>query len=78
MKKLLPFILILFATPCLSACSETETWYCKQDGKTLYSVSATGKIGNSDKGCSCDEIRYFEASTFGKVDEEALAADFGC
>ena len=78
MKKLLALILNLFAVPCLSACSEIETWYCKQDGKTLYSVTASGEIGSADNGCSCDEIRYFEASTFGEVDDEALAEEFGC
>jgi len=60
------------------ACTEKETWYCKEDGKTLYSVSTSGKIGSADKGCTCDEIRYFEARTFGEVDEDALREDFGC
>ncbi|MGI9227210.1 MAG: hypothetical protein ACR2PU_00305 [Gammaproteobacteria bacterium] len=78
MNKILLLVLILYTAPCLFACSETETWYCKKDGKTLYSVSASGEIGSADKGCSCDEIRYFEASTFGEVDDEALAEDFGC
>ena len=74
----IPLILILFVSSNLIACSETETWYCKKNGKTLYSVTASGEIGSADLGCSCDEIKYFEASTFGEVDEETLAKKFGC
>ena len=76
--RLIQLILILFASPNLIACSETETWYCKKDGNTLYSVTASGNIGSAEKGCSCDEIKYFEASTFGEIDEETLAEEFGC
>ena len=78
MNKLLPLILILFAAPCLAVCSESEFWYCKIDGDIMYSLSESGKIGSADKGCTCDEIRYFEARTFGEVDDDALREDFGC
>lgn len=70
-----PLILICLAFSII-ACG--EDWSCKVDGKTMYSVSSTGKIESADKGCSCEEIRTFELRTFGEVDEEALKSDFGC
>jgi hypothetical protein len=68
--------LVLFAG-ILAACSGEE-WHCKIDGKSLYSVSSSGKLGGAGKGCTCDQIRSFERRTFGSVDEGALNSDFGC
>ena len=55
-----------------------EEWLCKVDGDSMYSISASGKIGGAGKGCTCEQIRSFERRTFGEVDEEALRRDFGC
>ena len=62
----------------LFSCGEKEEWLCKEDGKTLYSITLSGKIGSADKGCSCNEIRSFEKRKFGEVDEQGLKNDFGC
>ena len=67
---------ILGAVLFLASCG--EDWSCKVDGKSLYSVSTSGKLGSADKGCSCQEIRAFEQRTFGEVDESALKSNFGC
>ena len=71
-------LLLILSLSCLVACEDPETWLCKVDGKTMYSLSASGKLGSADKGCSCSEIRSFEQRTFGAVDEAALKSDFGC
>jgi hypothetical protein len=68
------FLSLLF----LMSCGNQETWSCKDDGKRMYSVSSSGKLGGADKGCSCSKIRSFELRTSGAVDEEALKSDFGC
>lgn len=69
----------LLATSCIlvAACGGEE-WSCVVDGKTMYSISSSGKMGSAGKGCSCEEIRNFELRTFGEVDEAALKSDFGC
>ncbi|MGH1543716.1 MAG: hypothetical protein ACRBHB_25175 [Arenicella sp.] len=74
MKKI--FFLMLIIN--LASCRNQEEWYCKVDGKTMYSLSESGKLGSADKGCSCDEIRSFELKIYGEVDEQALKDDFGC
>ena len=73
MKMVLFVCTVLILVSCSS-----EEWHCVEKGKTLYSVSASGKPGSADKGCSCQEIRDFEFRTFGSVDEDALKSDFGC
>ena len=70
-------LLLLGTLIFLGACSGEE-WRCVADGKTLYSMSSSGKIGGAGKGCSCQQIRQFEQRTFGSVDEDALRSDFGC
>lgn len=60
------------------ACGENEEWYCRTEGESMYSVSASGELGSAKNGCSCEQIRSFELRTFGEVDEEALKNDFGC
>ena len=70
-------ILAAFLCIGLASCSN-ETWTCTTSQKTMYSMSASGKLGSADKGCSCAEIRAFELRTFGAVDEAALESDFGC
>ena len=60
----------------LAACG--EDWTCQTQGKTMFSMSSSGKIGSADKGCTCKEIRSFELREFGRVDEAALKSDFGC
>jgi hypothetical protein len=74
MSRLLLVVLIIGFT----ACSDREEWTCKVHGKSMFSVSKSGKLGSADKGCSCAEIRSFERKTFGEVDEDALRSDFGC
>ena len=76
MKIIHLFFIALLFTGCGVGCD--EEWICKIDGKNMYSISSSGKIGSADKGCSCDEIREFELQTFGTVDEDALKRDFGC
>ena len=71
-------LLLILSLSCLTACGDQETWLCKVDGKSMYALSASGKLGSADKGCSCGEIRSFELRTFGAVDEAALKSDFGC
>ena len=70
-------ILIAAMAIGLSSCSDNE-WYCKTQGRTMFSMSSSGEIGGAGKGCSCSEIRAFELRTFGEVDEAALKSDFGC
>ena len=62
----------------LAACADQEKWFCKVEGKTMYSISESGKLGGAEEGCSCSQIRSFEKSTFGSVDEEAISNDFNC
>lgn len=62
----------------LASCADQEQWFCKVDGKTMYSISESGKLGSAEKGCSCSQIRSFERSTFGSVDEDAIRNDFNC
>ena len=75
MSMKLPALLgiLIFLTACGG-----EDWRCVVDGKTMYSVSSSGKIGGAGKGCSCQQMRQFEQQTFGSVDEDALRRDFGC
>jgi len=70
------YLLLIVSILTLTGCG--EEWTCIVDGKTMYSISSSGKIGSADKGCSCEEIRSFELRTFGEVDEQALKNDFGC
>jgi len=70
------FVYIAIAV-MLSSCSNEE-WNCKIDGKNMYSLSSSGKMGGAGKGCTCEQMRSFELTTFGSVDEAALASDFGC
>jgi len=74
MRIILPSLISLL----LISCSDREVWYCKEDGDAMYSISASGKIGSADKGCTCEEMRSFEYRKFGEVDEDALREDFGC
>ena len=76
MKALKILIFCLVGLGFLSGCG--ETWSCQTKGKTMFSMSESGKIGAADKGCSCDQIRSFELKEFGRVDEQALKDDFGC
>jgi hypothetical protein len=76
MKNFMQIIFVTAITITLIGCG--ETWSCESNGKTMYSMSASGKIGSADKGCSCQEIRNFELQNFGKVDEQAMESDFGC
>ena len=72
MKSLTILTLIAMVTAC------SEEWTCRVDGKTMYSISESGKLGSADNGCSCEQMRAFELRTFGEVDEDALRSDFGC
>ena len=67
---------LFFLLLALLSCADTEMWFCKVEGKTIYSISKSGRLGSADKGCSCSEIRSFEKRTFGSVDENALKRDF--
>lgn len=60
----------------LSSCG--EGWTCQTKGKSMFSISDSGRLGSADKGCSCEQIRSFELEEFGSVDEDALKKDFGC
>ena len=73
MRRLSVLLVAVLAVACAG-----EDWSCVEQGQTLYSVSSSGNIGSADKGCSCAQIRDFEYHNFGSVDEDALAADFGC
>ena len=73
MRALVALGISLFLASCGG-----DDWRCVIDGKTMYSVSSSGKIGGAGKGCSCQQMRQFELQTFGSVDEEALRSDFGC
>jgi len=75
-KDMKVFIAALTAL-ILASCSGEE-WSCVEEGKSLYSISSSGKPGSAGKGCSCEEIREFELRNFGSVDEGALKSDFGC
>ena len=59
-------------------CGSGGDWQCVERGKTMLSMSDSGKLGSADKGCTCAEIREFEQRVFGEVDEAALKSDFGC
>jgi hypothetical protein len=76
MKKIISISLGLALITIISGCG--EEWVCQTKGKTMFSMSSSGKIGSADKGCTCNEIRNFELQQFGRVDEEALKNDFGC
>ena len=76
MKKTYQMSLFLATVLLIAGCG--EDWKCETNGKSMYSISSSGKLGGAAKGCSCDEIRSFELKQFGKVDEEALKRDFGC
>ncbi|EPJ8340582.1 hypothetical protein M0H57_003268 [Proteus mirabilis] len=76
MKSLKILVFSLISLVLLSGCE--EKWSCQTKGKTMFSMSESGKIGSADKGCSCDQIRSFELKEFGRVDEQALKDDFGC
>jgi hypothetical protein len=69
-------IVIVALLPIIASCG--EGWTCQTKGKTMFSMSSSGKIGSADKGCTCDEIRMFELREFGRVDEAALKSDFDC
>lgn len=76
LKKTIKFSVAALLIILTASCG--ESWTCQTKGKSMYSISASGKIGSADKGCSCDEIKSFELKTFGRVDEDALKKDFGC
>jgi|GEM_PF-1190260 len=76
MKKHLRVIAILTSIIVLLSCG--EKWTCQSRGKTLFSVSESGKLGSADEGCSCSEVRAFELKVLGEVDGAALKRDFGC
>lgn len=69
--------IVMWALLAVTGCSQDQ-WRCVEDGRSLYSMSTSGKIGSADKGCSCAQIREFELRVFGSVDEGALKSDFGC
>ena len=77
MKKLIKTTVFLIFTLLLASCSN-EVWTCRTEGKTMFSMSSSGKLGSAGKGCSCEQIRSFELREFGSVDEQALKNDFGC
>ena len=70
-------VFVVLTALVLASCSGDD-WLCAEDGKMLFSISLSGKLGSADKGCSCEEMREFELRNFGSVDEEALKSDFGC
>ncbi len=70
------YLFLLMLLTFLIGCG--EEWVCRTEGKTMFSVSESGKLGSANKGCSCEEMREFEFREFGSVDEEALKEDFGC
>ena len=76
MEKIIKIGLFALSLTVLASCG--EGWTCQTKGKTMFSMSSSGKIGSADKGCSCDEIQSFELRKFGVVDKEALKNDFGC
>ncbi len=73
--KLIAAAFALVLTACVA---DTEKWLCQTRGKTMYSMSLSGKLGSADKGCTCSEMRAFEISVFGEVDDAAFKNDFGC
>ena len=68
---------IVFTFALLSSCSEI-TWRCEIDGDRMFSVGSDGTLGGATKGCTCNQIREFTLSRFGKIDESAMKSDFGC
>lgn len=76
MNKILKVAAAVISIAMLASCG--EEWTCQTKGKTMFSMSSSGKIGSADKGCTCNEIRSFELKEFGRVDEAALKSDFGC
>jgi len=72
------YLIIPIITSLLFLSSCGEKWTCTTKGKSMFSISESGKLGSADKGCSCSEIRAFELRIFGEVDEAALKSDFGC
>jgi hypothetical protein len=78
MIRLLSITFFLLSALTSYTSTAGEEWTCKVVGKSMLSVSSSGKLGSADKGCSCEEMRSFELKTFGEVDEEALKRDFGC
>jgi hypothetical protein len=67
---------IVFTAILVSGCG--ENWSCVSSRDTMYSISDSGKLGSAEKGCTCEQISSFEKKKFGRVDEQALRADFGC
>jgi len=76
MSKIIKLATIVISVVMLASCG--EEWTCQTKGKTMFSMSSSGKIGGAGKGCTCNEIRSFELKEFGRVDEAALKSDFGC
>ena len=71
-------ILLIASSLLITSCFSDAKWTCVTSGKSMYSISASGKIGSADKGCSCIQIESFERRVFGRIDKEALKSDFGC
>tara|TARA_E500000331_G_scaffold292244_1_gene289042 strand:+ start:296 stop:553 length:258 start_codon:yes stop_codon:yes gene_type:complete len=78
MKETIARMFLILFVSTISACGNDETWLCRVEGNTMYSISSSGNLGAANKACSCSEIRAFELKTFGRVDEAALRNDFGC
>lgn len=76
MYNVVMVLLVVLSSVLLLSCD--ENWICQTKGKTMFSMSSSGKIGSAEKGCSCEEIKSFELSVHGRVDEAALKRDFGC
>lgn len=77
MTKLI-FPLVPLVVVAVIGCDSSDGWRCVTRGQTMFSLSEDGRLGSAREGCSCAEIRAFERKTFGEVDEEALANNFGC